>query len=401
MDAIKNFFVSILNTIPDILVAVILLLIAFVAANIVKSLVVKLLDLLKVDKLNKMGIKPATAQSAKKFIAKLAYFVTFLLFLPAVLDKLGMHSVSSPISQLASNFLGFIPKLVAAIIILAVGIFIANIIKELLLPLLKASKVDALQAKTGIKVGEKATFSNIITNVVYGFVLLVVITCALDQLGIAAISGPTNQIISSIFAMIPNILGAIVIIAVGVFIAILVAGLLEGLLAGVGVDSLIEKVTGTPAQKVVLSKVLSAIVKYILVVLFLVQGLNALNLSVLTEVGATIISFIPTALCVVLILALGIFAANTVESVLVKKFPTAKASAFIAKVAIYVVIGFLCLSQLGIAKAIVESTFILVIAAVCVAVAISFGIGGRSFAANTLQKLEKKIDDNSSDQTAE
>lgn len=396
LDMIKNFFNNILNAIPDILVAILLLIIAFVAANIVKSLVVKLLALLKTEKLfNKLGIKADAATNAKNFIAKLAYFVTFLLFLPAVLDKLGMHSVSSPITALANNFLGFIPKLVAAGIILAVGIFIANILKDLLLPLLKATKIDALQEKTGIKAGEKATFSNIIANVVYGFILLVVITCALDQLGIAAISGPTNQIVSTIFSLIPSILGAIVIIAVGVFISILVAGLLESLLAGVGADSLVEKITGTPAKKIILSKVISAAVKYIMVIIFIVQGLNVLNLPVLSGIGATIISFIPTAICVILVLALGIFAANTAETAIAKKFPNAKASALIAKVAIYVVIAFICLSQLGIANAIVESTFILVVAAICVAFAISFGIGGKTFAANTLQKLEKKIDDNS------
>ena len=67
--------------------------------------------------------------------------------------------------------------------------------------------------------------------------------------------------------------------------------------------------------------------------------------------------------------------------------------AVVAKVAIYVLTAFLCLSQLGVASAIVETTFILIIAAVCVAVAIAFGVGGRTFAANTLEKLEKKIDD--------
>ncbi len=395
LDTIKNFFLRILNTIPDILVAILLLVIAFVAANIVKSLVVKLMGLIKAEKLNKVGIKPAAAESAKKFVAKLAYFVTFLLFLPAVLDKLGMRSVSTPISSLAQNFLGFIPKLVAAGIILAVGVFIANILKDLLLPLLKATKIDALQEKTGIKAGEKTTFSNVITNIIYGFVLLVVIACALDQLEIAAISGPINQIVNSIFGLIPSILGAIVIIAVGVFIAVLVANLLESLLAGVGVDGLIEKITGTPAKKIVLSKVIAAAVKYILCIIFIVQGLNVLNLPVLTNIGAAIISFIPTALVVIAILGLGIFAGNTVESLIAKKFATAKATAFIAKIAIYVVSVFLCLSQLGIANAIVEGTFILVVAAIAVAFAISFGIGGRTFAANTLAKLEKKMDDNS------
>jgi hypothetical protein len=96
----------------------------------------------------------------------------------------------------------------------------------------------------------------------------------------------------------------------------------------------------------------------------------------------------------VIILAVGIFAANTAETALVKKFPAAKASALAAKVAIYVLVAFLCLSQLGVATAIVETTFILIIAALCVAFAIAFGVGGRKFAADQLTRLEKKIDDN-------
>lgn len=400
MEVITNFLSSILSGIPNIVFAIILLIIAFVAAAIVKALVLKLLNVLKSEKLMvKIGIKDTAVESAKQFIGKLVYFVTFLLFLPGVLDKLGMQSVSAPITSLANNFLAFVPKLVAAAIILAVGIFIANILKDLLLPVMKATKIDALQEKTGIKAGEKASFSNIVVNVVYGFILLVVITAALDQLGIAAISAPTNAIVATIFAIIPNILGAIIIIAVGVFISNLVSGLLEGLLAGVGTDTLIEKITGTPAKSVVLSKVISAVVKYLLIIIFLVQGVNLLDLPVLTAIGETILGYVPTALSIVLVLAIGIFAAHTAETALVKKFPDAKAGAFGAKVAIYVVTGFLALSQLGIASVIVEGTFVLIIAAICVAFAISFGIGGKNFAANTLEKLEKKIDSNDADKT--
>ena len=87
------------------------------------------------------------------------------------------------------------------------------------------------------------------------------------------------------------------------------------------------------------------------------------------------------------------FAANTLESVIVKKCPKAKASALIAKIAVYVFVAFICLNQLGIAIAIVEKTFILLIAALCVAFAVAFGVGGRHFASNALDKLEKKMND--------
>ena len=395
MSYISEMIGSFLRAVPDVVSAVILLAVAFVVAGIVKGLVTKILKAVKAEKLlSKIGVKDTATDSSVTFVAKLAYFVTFLLFLPGVLDKLGMQSVSSPITGLVNSFLAFIPKLVGAGIVVAVGMFIANIIKELLIPVLKAVKVDALQDKAGIEASESTSFSTIIANVIYGIIVLVVITSALDQLDIVAVSAPANAVVSAIFNAIPSVLAAIVIIAVGVFIAKLVGRLLEGLLAGVGADSLIEKVTGNTEKKLALSKIIGAVVKYVLVIIFLVQGINVLNLPVLTEVGAAIIGYMPAVLSAVLIIAVGLFAAHTAEAALVKRFPSAKAGALIAKVAIYVLVAFLCLSQLGVATTIVETTFILIVAALGVAFAIAFGVGGRNFASNALDKLEKKIDDN-------
>ena len=376
------------------LVAILLLVVAFIAAGIAKKLVVKLLKAVKAEKLlNKLGADEKVADSAITFVGKLVYFVVFLLFLPSALNRLGMSSVSAPITNLVDKFLAFVPSLVAAIIIIVVGLFVAKLVRDLLASVLKAVKVDALQEKAGIKASENASFSNIIANVVYGLIVLVVITTGLDQLKIPAISNPANDIVASIFAIIPSVLAAIVIIAAGVFIAKLVAKLLEGLLAGVGTDSLLEKITGS-AKKVSLSKVISEVVKYVLVIIFLVQGINVLNLPVLTSIGAAVLNYLPAVLTAVIILAIGMFAANTAEAAIVKKFPNAKGAALAAKVVIYVFVAFVCLSQLGVAIAMVEKTFVLIIAAVCVAFAVAFGIGGRNFAANMLAKLEKKIDNN-------
>lgn len=391
----EGFLNSLLTQIPNWIFAVLLLVVAFIAAAIVKMLVTKLLKTTKAEeKLAKIGVKDASTGSSVEFIAKLAYFITFLLFLPGVLDKLGMNSVSQPITNMVNDFLAFIPKLVGAGIIIAVGVLIAKIVRDLLIALLRATKIDQLQAKAGILVTETSAFSTIISNVIYGIILLIMITSALDALGIEAISVPANAIVTSIFDMIPYVLGAIVIIAVGVFISNLVAKLLGSLLAGIGTDKLIEKITGASAKKVVLSKLIGSIVKYVLIIIFIVQGINVLQLPVLTEIGAAIIGYMPAVLSAVIIIAIGAFAANTAETALVKKFPEAKAGALAAKVAIYVLAAFLCLSQLHVANVIVETTFILLIAALCIAFAIAFGVGGRKFAETTLDKLEKKIDDN-------
>ena len=393
MNVIINFVQSLFGGVSNVFVALLLLVVAFIAAKVVKSLVVKLLKAVKAENfLSKLGVKDSVTNSSIEFVAKLVYFVVFLLFLPSVLDKLGMHSVSSPITGLVNSFLVFIPNLVAAGIIIAVGVFIASIVKDLLVSVLKAVKVDAIQEKAGIEASANTSLSAIIANVVYGVIILIVITSALDQLEISAISAPANAIVSTIFAMLPKVLGAIVIIAVGVIIAKLVANLLDGLLAGVGANSLIEKITGSAPEKVVLSKVISEVVKYVLVVIFVVEGINVLNLSVLTNIGAVIIGYLPAVISAVIVWAVGTFAANTVEKMIGEKFPEAKMSALVAKIAIYVVVAFICLSQLGVATAIVETTFILIIAALCVAFAIAFGVGGRNFASKTLDKLEKKDD---------
>ena len=367
----SEFIYSIFYKISDVIVTVLLLILAFFAAWLVKRLLSKLLKAVKAEALlSKLGIKESVIKTSVQFAGKLAYLITFLLFLPGVLDRLGMSSVSHPITGLVNTFIALIPKLVASGIIIAIGFFIASIIRDLLTTVLKAFKVDELQGKAGISV----------------------MISAIDQLGITTISNPANMVVTAIFNMIPNVLASIIIITVGMFIAKLVATLLESLLAGIGADALIEKITGKSCEKIVVSKLLAGIVNGLIVLIFLVQGINVLQLPVFTEIGAAIIGYIPKVISVIIILAIAVFSANTFETFLIQKYPSAKASRIGAKVAVYALAFFLCLSQLEIAPVIVETTFILIVAALAVAFAIAFGIGGRKFAANTLEKLEKKLE---------
>lgn len=291
---------SIINAIPSFLLAIVLLILAFVVAAIVKGIVVKLLKAMKAEAyLSKLGVKDTATNSAIEFVGKLVYFITFLAFMPSVLGYLGLGSISSPIYSLVNAFIAFIPSVVASVVIIIVGFFIANIVKELLVPVLKAIKVDALQEKVGIKTGD-TTFSVIIAKIVYAMIVIIVVTAAIARL----------------------------------------------------------------------------------------------NIPVVTSVGMTIINYLPEVIMALVILVAGIFCASLLENFIVKKFPSAKGAAVIAKIVVYVLVAFMCLNQLGVAPAIVNKAFELLLAAVAVAFAIAFGIGGRDFAAHMLAKLEKKIDDN-------
>lgn len=63
--------------------------------------------------------------------------------------------------------------------------------------------------------------------------------------------------------------------------------------------------------------------------------------------------------------------------------------AMVSRIAVYTVGIFMILSELDIAQEIVNTAFVLIIAAFAVACAVSFGIGGRGFAEKVLKKISE------------
>lgn len=392
-----NFLTQLQAAVPSIIYGIILLVVAFIVAGIARKLVVKLLKKIKADKYtDKLGVIDEETGSSLDFIGNLVYFIVFLLFLPAVLDKLGMQGVSSPITNFVSKFLNFIPSLIAAAIILAVGIFLARLIRQLVKPVLKRLNVDRLQEKAGISSEETVMLSTVIAQVIYVIILIMVITAALQALNISAISEPAISMLDMVFAAIPRLFVAIAIIVIGNAIAKMVGKLLESILSSIGADGLIHKITASDSDKLKdfsLSKFVGQFVRFIMVLFFVVEGFNFLNFEVLQSIGEGIISYVPYIIGAILIMGITFFIATWVQSIILKKFSNSKATATIIKSIIIIIGVFMTLSQLGLAKSIVNAAFVIILGALAVAFAISFGIGGRDFAANILRRFEKKVDE--------
>lgn len=389
---IIQFLYDLLSLIPDFVLAALLLVVAIVVAGLARKLIVKLLKLVKFEKLlAKIGVKDENNDFVMDFIGKVIYFIVIMLFVPGILDNLGLSSVAAPIEGMIATFIAFIPKLVAAAVIAVIGVFLAGLIRDVLKPVLALIKIDRFQEKLGLKADDAVKFSNIILNIVYGLLLLIVFACAIGQLNIPVISTPVNNIIYKIFAVIPNILAAVVVIGIGIFIANIVSALLRGLLVSVGADLFVARITGNEEIKFSISKIAANVVKYLIALIFVVEGIQALGLPVLVSIGSAIIGYLPELLSVAIIVLAGGFAAFIVDKALAKK-NACKVCVLIAKTLIYTVTAFLALIQLGIAEAVISTIFVLIIAALCVAFALAFGIGGREFAANTLKKVENKLD---------
>ena len=393
MNLISSFMSAVGNGIWSVLAASLILIVAFVVAAIVRSLVLKLLSRGRVgqflEKLDAAGGEGKPG-STKEFIGKLVHLLVFLLFVPGIFAVLGMREVISPITGLLNIVWGYVPNVVAAVIVLVVGCFVAKLVRQLLVPVFGRLNVDRLQEKAGVEVPNSAKLSNTLAYIIYVLILIPMIIMALDVLNISVISTPAVHMLDMIFGFIPNIFVGLVIIIIGCMIGKFVGQIVTRLIASAGLDAKLSKLLDEEKNKFDLSRFAGTVVNVVIVIFFAVEGVNVLKLEVLTGIGSVVIGYMPAALSAVLILAICFVASSIASRALVSRGHAAYG--LIAKCAILTVGVFMVLSQLGIAETIVNSAFKLILAALAVAFAIAFGVGGRDFAAHTLKKLEDSMD---------
>ena len=388
----KEMFTSFLSTGAwAIIKSVLLLILAFIAAKIVKSLVIKLFTKTKLN--NLLGKSDAAKEGREKtieFIGKLMYLLVFLLFIPGIFESLGMQEVSSPILNLLNIMWSYLPNVVAAVVVLCVGFYVAKLVRELLIPVFNKIKVNRLQEKAGMDVPDTAKLSNTLAYIVYALILIPVIITALRVLNIQAISEPAIMMLDIIFGFIPNILAAVILIVIGCMVAKFSGNIVQSLIASAGLDGKLAKLLDGKASHFVLSKVIGTTVHTVMVIFFIVESFSVLRLQVVADIGEAIIGYMPYVLAAVLILIACYVCSSMVQKALQKNGHTT--AALVSKCAIYTVGGFMVLSELGIAQRIVNTSFVLIVSALAIAFAISFGIGGKDFAARTLKRLEGKCD---------
>ena len=369
----KEMFASFLSTGAwSVIKAVLLLILALIVAKIAKSLIIKLLTKTKISYLLEKTGKLETQETIISFVGKLIYLLVFLLFVPGIFECLGMNAVSSPILNVLNTMWGYLPNVLAAAVILCVGFFVAKLVRELLVPVFDKIKVNRVQEKAGMEVADSAKLSNTLAYIVYVLILIPVIITALRVLNISAISDPAIAMLNIIFTYIPSILAALVIIVIGCMVAKFAGNIVKRLIASAGRDAKLASLLDGKAGKFELSKTIGMTVQIVMIVFFAVESLNVLHLQVVTNIGAAVIGYLPYVLAAVLIL-IACYVCNAIaQKALKKNGHTTYAVA--CQCAIYLIGGFMVLSELGIAKEIVNTVFIVIVAAVAVAFAISFGV---------------------------
>ncbi|MBY4985787.1 mechanosensitive ion channel [Streptococcus suis] len=394
---IDSLFYPLLSALPGVIRMLVLVIIAFSLASLLRKLTLSGLNKIQFSqKLQEWGvIKPEdNGQSLIKTLGQLVYFLVILFFLPSILSGLNISSTVDPISSMFEKFFAFIPNMIAAGLILFVGTFFCKFIKGLLTGVLERLDIDTWYAKvTGqekLPIDTKQLIS-VLSTVVYVLIFIPILTLALETLGITSISQPIVTILNQVIGILPHVLVALVLIAVGSFVAKLIGNLLENLLETAGINAYSKYLFTKEEANFELSAIITQVVRAIIIVFFFIQAIQVLNLEVFNAVGSALLGYLPSLISAIAIVILAIIASNLVANFL-QKVTDSPLVITIVRYLMIVFAVFMALDQLKFAQHIVQSTFTIILGALAVAFALAFGLGGREFAARQLEKLEKKID---------
>ncbi len=206
------------------------------------------------------------------------------------------------------------------------------------------------------------------------------------------IADSIQQGLDSLLGFIPNIIGFLVILVIGYFIAKIVKGIVARLLEKVGLDrtlhssdagKYVEKVSpgASPAR-------LIGSVAFWFIFLFAISAaIGALKIPALSTFIAQVQAFLPNIIVALLIFVIAAALAGTVGAAahkLMGDTPTGKMVRAIVPALIMAIALFMVLDQLRIAPQIVTITYAGLIGMLALAGALAFGLGGRDLAAQML-----------------
>ena len=150
------------------------------------------------------------------------------------------------------NFLGFLPALIGAIIVLVVGWILSGLLASLVERGLKMIGFERAAQSTGIsgfveRSGSSWTASAVVAEIIKWFIRLIALQAAASILGLNQISA----IINAILLWLPNLVVAIAIIVIGALIARFVSGLVRGTTGQMGFSN--PELLGTIAQYAIIT----------------------------------------------------------------------------------------------------------------------------------------------------
>ncbi|MCA0325959.1 MAG: mechanosensitive ion channel [Proteobacteria bacterium] len=372
---------------PRMLGAVLLALLAWLVATLVRGVTQKLLDKTTLDE--KLS-EHANISPISESLSNALFWLVILLFVPAVLGTLQMDGLLSPLREMTAKAVDILPNVVAALVIGGVGWIVATVLRNLTSNLLRSAGVDQIGNKAGL--ADTVQLSRLAGLLVFIVVFVPALIAALDALKIQAISGPATDMLAMLMDSVPRIVAAGLILAITWMVATFATRLLASLLANVGLDALPAKLGLQGAfQKSTPSALVGRIALLFAMLFAIVEAGNQLGFHRFSDMISTFIEFGADVLLGSAILVIGFMLANLAYEAITRASGQATMLAKIARFAILGIVLAMGLRAMGIADDIVNLAFGLTLGAIAVAIALAFGLGGREAAGRLASRWADRL----------
>ncbi len=324
-----GFLDQLATSLPRVLWAIALLILGWIVALVVASVVKGLLNRTNLD--NRLlswtssGRPGADPPPIEKWISTAVFWIIMAFAIVAFLNALQLEGVSAPLNGFLQQIFEYLPRIGGAAVLLLVAWLVATLAKAVLTRgLARFNLDDRLAAQTG---GQDSPFllNETLGNALYWFVLLFFLPLILDVLQLQGPLAPVQNLLNQILSALPKILTAVIIAAVGWLIARVVRGIVTNLLAAVGTDQVGRRIGLTRTTGgLSLSSLIGTIVYVLVLIPTAIAALNALDVAaisapatrMLEQILTTLPQIFTAALILVLFYVIGRFVADLVASIL-------------------------------------------------------------------------------------
>ncbi len=205
-----------------------------------------------------------------------------------------------------------------------------------------------------------------------------------------------------VIQFIPRLLGAVIIFLIGWLVGEGLGKLVAKIVSSLRVDEALrsagfEKIVHRAGWKLNAGAFLGVLVKWFVIVVFLIAALDALQLTEVTVfLSAVVLTYLPHVIVAVLILLAAAVIAEAAQRIVsgsaaAAHIRTANVLGVIARWAIWIFAFLAALDQLGVTP-FIQTLFTGLVVALSLAFGLAFGLGGQQAAADYIKKIRSEIE---------
>ncbi|HEX3812465.1 MAG TPA: mechanosensitive ion channel [Mycobacteriales bacterium] len=202
---------------------------------------------------------------------------------------------------------------------------------------------------------------------------------------------PLQDSFTTLLNYIPRLIGALIVLVIGYFIAKFVGRIVTMLLRKVKFDQTMERAgvqtflarSGTSLTP---SSLLGKVVFWLVFIMTFTMFASALGVPEISGFLNSALDFIPNVFAAIAIVFLGLLLSNFLAGI-VRGASGSEGFAKLTRYIMMVYVAFVALFQLHIAQALTGPTFLILLGGVALAAGLAFGLGGRDQAQAVLDRL--------------